>query len=142
MSIFSIGLGRPQVFRLAFVSRQDDELTSIAPLTSIEQKMFGEFLVEVEILESRILPAHRLPRFPRQFTPLARGEKIPCRAAPLSLNFFHPLMRVYRSFPPVAPTRVKLMIIRDAELCGARGDCRGTIPAWRPNVVSRSRPPF
>ena len=51
--------------------------------------MFGEFLVEVGVLKSRILPVHRLPRFPRQFTPLGREGRIPCRAARLSLNFSH-----------------------------------------------------
>jgi hypothetical protein len=56
-----------------------------------QQKMFGEFLVEVGILESRILPVHRLPRFPRRFTPLGRETRIPCRAARLSLNFSHRL---------------------------------------------------
>jgi hypothetical protein len=42
---------------------------------SSQQKMFGEFLIEVGVLKSRILPVNRLPRFPRQFTPLGReGE--------------------------------------------------------------------
>jgi hypothetical protein len=41
--------------------------------------------------KSRILPVHRLPRFPRQFTPLGREGRIPCRAARLSLNFSHRL---------------------------------------------------
>src|SRR5437868_9784006 len=36
-----------------------------------KQKMFGEFLVKVGILKSRILPIHKLPRFPHQF---GRGE--------------------------------------------------------------------
>jgi hypothetical protein len=39
-----------------------------------QQKVFSEFLVEVGILESRILPVHRSPRFPRQFTPFGGGE--------------------------------------------------------------------
>jgi Biotin-lipoyl like len=56
-----------------------------------QQKMFGEFLVEVGILKSRILPVHRLPHFTRQFTPLGREGRIPCRAARLSLNFSHRL---------------------------------------------------
>ena len=49
--------------------------------------MFGEFLIEVGILKSRILPVNRLPHFTRQFTPLGREGRIPCRAARLSHNF-------------------------------------------------------
>jgi len=39
-----------------------------------EQKISCEFLAEVEILKSRILPVHRVPRFPLHFIPLEMRE--------------------------------------------------------------------
>ena len=55
--------------------------------------------------KSRILPVHRLPRFPRQFTPLGRENTMPRSA--LVTELFSSFMRVYCSLPSVAPlTRV------------------------------------
>ena len=61
----------------AAISDEFDILTgSLSPgekmRSSSMNETFAEFLIEVGVLKSRILPVNRLPRFPRQFTPLGR----------------------------------------------------------------------